>query len=92
MDEFIGNVNRLIINPIIVFLFALAIVFFLYGILEFILNLDNEEKRTAGKQHMVWGVIGLTIMMSVFWILNLIIDTFGIKDINPQDVREIHLR
>ena len=84
LNTFIANVDRLIINPLIVLLFALAIVFFLYGVLEFLMNQDNEEKKTTGKSHMLWGIIGITIMMGVWVILNLIINTFGIQGINPE--------
>ncbi|MFA4975681.1 MAG: hypothetical protein WC577_03280 [Candidatus Paceibacterota bacterium] len=84
VDSFVSNVNELIINPLIVFLFGLAIVYFLYGIFEFISNGENEEKKTKGKNHMMWGIIGIVIMMGVFTILNLIMDTFNIKGIDPK--------
>ncbi len=84
VDAFIANVNRLIINPLIIFLFALAVVYFLYGIFEFISNQENEEKKTTGKRHMVWGVVGIVIMMGVFTILNMIMNTFNITGINPE--------
>lgn len=84
LDSFIGNVDRMIINPLILFLFALAVVYFLYGVLEFLMNQANEEKKTSGKSHMLWGVIGITIMLGVWTMLNMIISTFNIKGINPQ--------
>ena len=84
VDQFIGNVNRLIINPLIALLFALAVVFFLYGMLQFFINSTNDEKKTQGKRHMIWGVVGMTIMMGVFFILNLVLDTIGVKGINPE--------
>jgi len=83
-DSFVSNINKLIINPLIIFLFALAIVYFLYGVFEFISNGENEEKRTTGKNHIIWGVIGIVIMMGVFTILNMIMSTFNIEGINPS--------
>lgn len=84
LDQFIVNVNKLIINPLILLLFALAVVYFLYGIFEFISNQENEEKKTKGKSHMIWGIVGITIMMGVFTIMNIILNTLNIKDINPE--------
>jgi uncharacterized membrane protein YidH (DUF202 family) len=84
VDSFISNVNQLIINPLIILLFALAVVYFLYGVFEFISNGDNEEKKTTGKSHMVWGIVGIVIMMGVFTILNMIMNTFNIEGINPE--------
>ena len=84
LDGFIKNVDEMIINPLIYFLFALAVVFFLYGVLEFIMNQENEEAKTKGKSHMMWGVIGIVIMMSVFAIMNILLDTLGVNYIHPE--------
>ena len=84
VDTFIMSVNASIVNPLIVFLFALALAFFLFGVLKFLTNQENEEKRTQGKQHMLWGVIGITIMVGVFTILNIIMRTLDIKNINVE--------
>lgn len=85
LDSFIRNVNTTIVNPLITFLFALAVVFFLYGVFEFIMNQENEEKKTDGKNHIVWGIIGITIMMGVWTILNIILSTLNITGINPKE-------
>jgi len=84
VDTFIGNVNRLIVNPLIGMMFAVALVYFLYGVYQFISNAENEEMRTAGKQHMVWGIVGLTIMIGVFSIIRLALNTFNVKGINAE--------
>jgi succinate dehydrogenase/fumarate reductase cytochrome b subunit len=85
LNGFITNVDNTIINPLILFLFALAIVYFLYGVLMFILNQENEEKKTAGKSHMLWGIVGITIMLGVWTILNILINTLGLSgQINPE--------
>ena len=86
LNEFIGNVDRMIINPLISFLFALAIVYFLYGVFEFLSNQENEEKKTTGKSHMIWGIIGITIMMGVWTILGILMSTLGISkgEIDPE--------
>ena len=87
LDKFIANVDNMIINPLIGFLFALAIAFFLYGVLEFFMNQENEEKKTTGKSHMIWGVIGITIMLGVWTILSIVLNTLGISksEINPEE-------
>ncbi len=86
LDKFIQNVNKLIINPLIMLLFALALVYFVYGLVQFIANAENEEERSTGKKHMIWGVIGLTIMLGVWTLIAIITNTLGISssDINPQ--------
>jgi uncharacterized membrane protein YidH (DUF202 family) len=65
-------------------MFALAVVFFLYGMVEFLANQTNEEKKTTGKSHMLWGIVGIFIMLGVWFILGVIINTFNIQGINPE--------
>ncbi len=73
----ISAVNKEIINPIISLLFAVALLIFLYGLFEFLHKSDNEEVRTKGQQHMLWGIIGMAIMFSAIGIMHLIINTIG---------------
>lgn len=90
LNTFLGKVNEAIINPLIGLIFAVAVAIFLYGVLEFIFNQQSEEKKTTGKSHMLWGVVGITIMMGVWGILNIILDTFNITDVKPE-TGEVHL-
>ncbi len=73
----IDRITLLIIKPLIVLLFALAVMYFIYGLLKFLQNQDNASEQEAGKRHMVWGVIGVTIMMVVGGILNMIAKTLS---------------
>ena len=72
-----GSINNVIINPLIYFLFALALVYFLYGLMKYLLSPDNEELRSSSKSHMLWGIFGMFIMIAVFGIMNLILKTVG---------------
>ncbi|HUC88520.1 MAG TPA: hypothetical protein VMR49_00625 [Candidatus Paceibacterota bacterium] len=71
------SIDKVVINPIIYFLFALSMVYFLYGLAQYLLSPDNEEIRKSSKSHMLWGIVGLFIMVAVFGIMNLILGTFG---------------
>lgn len=84
LNQFVAKMDKLIINPLILLLFALALVYFLYGIFEFISNQENEEKKTKGKTHMMWGIIGITIMLGVFMIMKVIMNTFNIQGIDVE--------
>lgn len=81
-----SKVNKVIINPLITFLFVLAFVIFIYGLVEFLGNRDNQEAQTKGKSHMLWGVIGVFIMFSVFGIMTLLINVFGLTSPNGGPV------
>jgi uncharacterized membrane protein YjfL (UPF0719 family) len=68
-----------------VLLFAVALMVFIWGIVQFISQTNNEEVRVKGKQHLVWGVVGLLIMVSVFGIMQIIVDTFDLRTPNNEN-------
>jgi len=80
-----ASVNKVIINPLIFFIFALAVAYFLYGLVKYFLSPDNEEIRTSSKSHMLWGIFGMFIMVAVFGIMNLILGTIGENRIKIND-------
>jgi uncharacterized membrane protein YbhN (UPF0104 family) len=81
LDDLIRNINSSIINPIIGVLFVFALVLFLWGTVKFIMNADNDTDREQGKNHMIWGLVGMFIMVSVVAIINMVLRTFGVSTI-----------
>jgi hypothetical protein len=76
--KLIHGINQYIINPIIALMFAAAVLVFLFGLLEYFVAKDNSSSaRETGRNHMLAGVIGIFIMISVFGIINVILNTVG---------------
>jgi len=82
--ELVGKINEEIINPLIVLLFTVALILFIFGMYNFFANRDNSEDLDTGKRHMVWGIVGMAIMVSVFGIMNFITSSLGVKNVNPE--------
>jgi uncharacterized membrane protein YidH (DUF202 family) len=74
---FVGKISTNILNPLIALMFGLAVLYFIYGVLQYIWNPDNEDARETGRRSMIWGIIGMFIMVSVFGIMRLIISSIG---------------
>jgi uncharacterized membrane protein len=79
VDDLLFKLNDKIINPVIEFAFIIALVVFLWGVMEYIRGANNKDKRKEGSQHMIWGIIGFVIMLGVFGIITILTQTFGIK-------------
>lgn len=77
-NHLLNNILSDIIIPIIYLIMALAVVYFVWGVLVFIQNADNPEKRADGYKHMIWGVIGIFIMVSANGIISIIKSTLGL--------------
>lgn len=78
VERLFNNINSLIINPIITVLFAVALLIFFYGIVQFISSETSDSKRDEGKKKIIYGLLGMFIMFSAYGIIRLILNTFGI--------------
>ena len=74
----VARVNAVILFPLITLLTAVALVYFLWGGFQYVYNAGSDQKRAEGKQHMIWGIIGLLVMLSAYSILSIAANTFGI--------------
>ncbi|MFA6257543.1 MAG: hypothetical protein WC671_00850 [Candidatus Paceibacterota bacterium] len=76
-------ITKIINDSIIPLIFALATVMFVWGVVQFfIINADEEAKREQGKQFMIWGIIALAVMLSVWGLVGILGSTFGISGMN----------
>jgi len=86
LSGLLGYATCLINNSVIPLLFALAVVYFIWGVVQFvILGSGEEAKRTQGRQHMIWGVIALAVMIGIWGLVAILGGSFGIDtSILPQ--------
>jgi hypothetical protein len=62
--------------PIII---ALAVVWFIWGVFMYAIAGDEEAKGKA-KGHIIWGIIGLAIMVSVWGLVGFLTSTFSLNN------------
>ena len=74
LDKF----ERLIIGPVMQVVFAAGFLLFLWGLVQFLWNLEESSSHEEGKQHMLWGIIGMFIMVSIWGIIGMISNTFNL--------------
>ncbi|QQG37736.1 MAG: hypothetical protein HYS26_03880 [Candidatus Kaiserbacteria bacterium] len=80
----LGRFVTYIINPAILVVFAAGFFMFMWGLVQFVLGLDEGGKREDGVRHMLWGIIGMVIMVSVYGILALLDNTFNLGALSGQ--------
>lgn len=78
-NTLISGIKTSIVNPIIAFFMAAATVVFIWGVVEMIMGAENEEARTIGKRHIVWGLLGLFIMIAAGAIISTLCLFFGLS-------------
>jgi len=97
-----GNFNNLVdlirsanglVNMLIVFVIALATLVFIWGLLTYIISKD-AAKQSEAKMYMVWGIIGLFVMVSVWGIVGFLQAALfsGGANTGPQGIPSIEIR
>lgn len=69
-----------VINKVFVpVIFAVAFIVFLYGIAKaYIFSIGDYEEVEKGHTLMLWGIIAFVVMISIWGIVNVVTNTFGI--------------
>jgi len=80
-QEVMQKILSSIVDPIVLLIFSAGVLLFTWGLVMFLMNVDDPEGRKTGVQHMIWGIAGVFIMATVFGIINIITSTFGL-DVN----------
>ena len=78
------SLSCILSDYVIPLLFTLAVVAFVWGVILFYLNPDNEEKRKKGKAFIVGGLIALFVMVSIWGIIKIFTNTFGFDENNAM--------
>lgn len=68
-EQVLQNVITEIFNPLYQLAVGVATVYFFYGVYNFIMSMNDPQKKNVGKAHLLYGVIGLFIILSVGGIL-----------------------
>lgn len=83
LTDIIGSFTGLI-NKAIPMALGLALLFFFWGLALYILAAGDEKKEVEGRATMMWGVIALTVAVSVWGLVNLINNTLGLESIRSE--------
>lgn len=76
----------LLINSVIPVLIALGVVYFIYGVISYAIAKD-EEAKTTGRSAMIYGLIALLVIVSIWGLISIVKRTFGVND--PNDTIQV---
>jgi len=79
-NSFVAFFQDYVLRPLLALFIALSVVLFLWGMVVFMANTDSEQARTAGKDKMIWGVVILFVMLSIWGLVNILQEVTGVED------------
>lgn len=65
---------------------ALAVFMVIFGIFKFIIHADDETERAKGRWAILWGIVGLFLMFSIWGLVYLLVNTFGLQHLGGAPV------
>lgn len=90
INNFFSNVVQFINNVLVPLVFAIAFLFFIWGVFKyFIMGGGDEGKREEGKQLMIYSIAGFVLMVSVWGIVNVISDGLGFDDEQIRTIPDV---
>ena len=73
-------------NTIIPVLVALGVVYFVWGVITYVIASDEEAKK-SGRDRMIYGIIGLAVIIGLWGLVGILGNTFNIgSDQNPEKI------
>ncbi len=59
---------------------GLALAAFLFGMVVFIRKAGEDKEISAGRRGMLWGVVGLFVVMSLWGVISILFELFGVDE------------
>lgn len=78
-QSFLSKINDVILFPLIALMLAIALLVFFWGAFEYVRGAASGESRETGQRHLLYGIIGMLVMISAFAILTIAAATFGLE-------------
>lgn len=78
-QDLLGYITCIIGRSVIPLIFAAAIALFVFGVVQYVINGDEAEKKAQGKSFMIWGIVAITVMVSVWGLVAILGNTFNLN-------------
>jgi len=78
LSDIINRFTTYVINPAILVIFAAGFFLFIWGLVQFLWYSREGRPDEEGKWHMIYGLVGMLVMVSVWGIIGIINDTFSL--------------
>jgi mannose/fructose/N-acetylgalactosamine-specific phosphotransferase system component IID len=90
LSKMLCNIQGLF-NAVIPLLIALGVVYFVWGVVRYMIG-DSEEAKKKGKDGIIFGIIGLAVIISLWGLVTIVLNTFGLENSSapsPSDLQKL---
>lgn len=76
----LSTAENTILRPFISVLIIFAAIVFIWGLIKFIWSAGDTKKSAEGKQLMLWGIIGLFVIVAMWGLVEVLRSTFSLTE------------
>lgn len=77
LQDILKLANCYISTGFVPIIFTLAFIYFILGVIKYVIS-DSEKDKEKGRKFMIWGIVALFAMVSVWGLVKVIGNTFGL--------------
>ncbi len=87
LQSLIGSAKALL-DQLVVFLIALAVVWFIWNVIRYAMSADEDAKDKA-KNQMILGIISLAVIVSIWGLVAILQGLFGVNTTGAGNVTRL---
>lgn len=76
---------RDLLNAVIPVLIALGVVYFVWGVITYVIS-DDEEAKKKGRDRIIYGIIGLAVIIAMWGLVSILTTTFNLQNSNSGSI------
>ena len=74
-----------IFSLVVPVLIALGVIYFIWGVITYVVSGDEEAKK-KGRSRMVWGIVGMAVIIALWGLVKILTNTFVGPNPNIQNI------
>lgn len=79
-----------ILTSLIPFIIGLTVFVIIWGVFQYVVHGAEEEKRAEGQKYILYGIVGIFIMLSIWGFVNILVGTFTLDNkINEGQIPKV---
>lgn len=82
------NNIKSVLGTVVPIAIALALIYFIWGVIKYVISQDEEEK-TKSRQQIIYGIIGMFIIVAIWGIVSFIAQYLGVTPTDTTTVPRV---
>lgn len=77
-----------ILNMLVPILIAVAVIWFIWNVFKYVI-VENDDDKEKARSSMIWGIIAIAVMVSVWGLVRILTSTFNTTGVSPENLNNL---